>query len=97
MQSTINVYFLSNTLYLYLALTIFLHIVFDLISVRIHNVTPKFIQTIADAGYKDLKLDKYVSLRIHNVNKEFIERVIRFYDGEKPSIDKVISLAIHGL
>ena len=44
----------------------------DIISLKIHNVTPDFIKRYNKAGYNNITLDDVVALKIHNVTPEFI-------------------------
>jgi hypothetical protein len=39
------------------------------------NVTPKYVNDLADAGYKDLSYDQLRRLATHGITPEFIRRM----------------------
>ncbi|WP_378172531.1 M56 family metallopeptidase [Aquimarina sp. SS2-1] len=68
----------------------------DIISLKIHNVTPDFIKRYHNAGYKNIPLDKVVGLKIHNVSPEFIE-TFKKAGYENISLEEAMSLKIHNV
>ncbi|WP_035084487.1 M56 family metallopeptidase [Aquimarina latercula] len=68
----------------------------DIISLKIHNVTPEFIKKYHAAGYKNIPLDKVVGLKIHNVTPEFIN-TFKKAGYQNISIDEAMSLKIHNV
>ncbi|WP_108805633.1 M56 family metallopeptidase [Aquimarina sp. Aq107] len=68
----------------------------DIISLKIHNVTPDFIKKYHAAGYKNIPLDKVVGLKIHNVTPEFVN-TFKKAGYKNISIDEAMSLKIHNV
>ncbi|WP_299212539.1 M56 family metallopeptidase [uncultured Aquimarina sp.] len=68
----------------------------DIISLKIHNVTPDFIKKYHDAGYKNIPLDDVVGLKIHNVTPEFIE-TFKKAGYKNISLEEAMSLKIHNV
>lgn len=68
----------------------------DIISLKIHNVTPDFIKRYHDAGYKNIPLDEVVGLKIHNVTPEFID-TFKKAGYKNISLDEAKSLKIHNV
>ncbi len=68
----------------------------DMISLKIHNVTPEFIKKYNAAGYKNIPLDKAIGLKIHNVTPEFMASYKKIgYDNI--SLEQGMSLKIHNV
>jgi len=40
-----------------------------ILHVKIHEITPEFIQRMRDKGFKDLSLEEYIQLKIRYGNK----------------------------
>ncbi|WP_298545724.1 M56 family metallopeptidase [uncultured Aquimarina sp.] len=68
----------------------------DIISFKIHNVTPEFIKKYHQAGYKNIPLDEIVGLKIHNVTPEFID-TFKKAGYKNISLDEAMSLRIHNV
>ncbi|MDH7448171.1 M56 family metallopeptidase [Aquimarina sp. 2201CG14-23] len=68
----------------------------DIISLKIHNVTPDFIRKYHQAGYKNISLDKVVGLKIHNVTPEFIES-FKKAGYKNVSLEEAMSLKTHNV
>ncbi|WP_298311167.1 M56 family metallopeptidase [uncultured Aquimarina sp.] len=68
----------------------------DIISLKIHNVTPNFIKKYHDAGYKNIPLDEVVGLKIHNVTPEFID-TFKKAGYKNISLEEAMSLRIHNV
>ncbi|WP_271784201.1 M56 family metallopeptidase [Aquimarina algiphila] len=68
----------------------------DMISLKIHNVTPEFIKRYHDAGYTDIPLEDVVALKIHNVTPEFINS-FKKAGYKNISIDDAKALKIHNI
>ncbi|SEL51479.1 Signal transducer regulating beta-lactamase production, contains metallopeptidase domain [Aquimarina amphilecti] len=68
----------------------------DIISLKIHNVTPDFIKKYNDAGYKKIPLDKVTGLKIHNVTPEFIN-TFKKAGYKNISLEEAMSLKIHNV
>ena len=67
-----------------------------LISLKIHNVSPEYIQEFKKSQFSDLPLDEITSFKIHNVTPEFVQS---FKDIGYPNItaDQAKSLKIHNV
>jgi hypothetical protein len=42
---------------------------------KIHRVTPEFIQELADAGYRNIPVQKLIEMKIHGVDAEFVKKM----------------------
>jgi len=67
------------------------------LELRIHGVKPEFIKEIRSAGFPDISLQELLEFRIHGVNKEYIEYAKRLLRGRKVTIEKIVSMKIHGV
>ena len=62
---------------------------------RIHKVTPQFIRSIHEVGYRTISIDQLVKMRIHKVDAQFIKDLQA--DGYKNlTASDVIDFAIRG-
>ncbi len=68
----------------------------DIISLKIHNVTPEFIKKYNAAGYNNIPLDRVVALKIHNVTPEFIDS-FKKAGYKNISLDDATGLKIHNV
>ncbi|GAA4272394.1 M56 family metallopeptidase [Aquimarina gracilis] len=68
----------------------------DIISLKIHNVTPEFIKQYNAAGYNNIPLDDVIALKIHNVTPEFIDS-FKKAGYKNISLDDATSLKIHNV
>jgi len=62
---------------------------------RIHGVTPAFINEIKQAGYDRLTVDKLVEFRIHGVSAKFIKE-LRDAGYTDLSADDLVEIRING-
>ena len=47
----------------------------DLVSMRIHRVTPEYIRELEAAGYVKVPIEKMISMRIHGIDAKFIKKM----------------------
>jgi hypothetical protein len=67
----------------------------QLIGLRIHGVSPEYIERMQDAGYRTLTAQNYIDMRIHGVSPEFVRDLKAA--GYDLSAQQVIELRIHGV
>src|SRR5579872_1177699 len=68
----------------------------QIIQLREHGVSPSFISSIHDLGYKNFSLDKAVELRDHGVSPDFISD-IKKAGAADVTLDEAIGLRDHGV
>lgn len=66
-----------------------------LIRLRLHGITPEFIEDMREAGYGDLSPEELVELRIHGVSPDYAGEMRELF-GELP-VDKLVEFRIHGV
>ncbi len=66
-----------------------------LIRLRLHGVTPEYVEEMRDAGYGDLSPEELSELRIHGVSGDYVGEM-RELLGDIP-VDKMIEFRIHGV
>ncbi|MHA7059578.1 M56 family metallopeptidase [Aquimarina sp. M1] len=68
----------------------------DIISFKVHSITPDFIKRYHDVGYKNIPLNDVVGLKIHNVTPEFIE-TFKKVGYNNITLEEAMSLKIHNI
>jgi beta-lactamase regulating signal transducer with metallopeptidase domain len=68
----------------------------ELITFKIHGVTPEFIREMEAAGFPHPTADELMTMRIQNVDSEFVKELkAAGYSGL--SIDQLVAFKIHGV
>ena len=67
-----------------------------LVAMRIHGVSPEYMQQLKTDGYDHIDLQKLIAFRIHGVSPEFISQM-QSRGMKDLTIDKLVSLRIHGI
>jgi hypothetical protein len=61
----------------------------ELVELRNHNVTPRFVRELQEMGFKNFDADDLVQLSIHRVTKRFIREMRQEY-GEELTLSQLI-------
>jgi beta-lactamase regulating signal transducer with metallopeptidase domain/uncharacterized protein YnzC (UPF0291/DUF896 family) len=68
----------------------------NLVRLKVHNVTPEYVEAIKKAGYDDISVRQIVELKAHDVTPEFIKQA-QGMSSEKLSAREIVQLKISGL
>ena len=68
----------------------------QLITFKIHGVTPEFVREMEAIGLRHPTPDELVTMRIHDVNPEFVNK-LKAAGFSGLSIDQLVSFKIHGV
>jgi len=68
----------------------------QLITFKIHDVTPEFVREMEAVGLRHPTPDELVTMRIHDVNPEFVNK-LKAAGFSGLSIDQLVSFKIHGV
>jgi beta-lactamase regulating signal transducer with metallopeptidase domain len=66
------------------------------IKMKMHGVTPEFVESIRRAGFGNLSVEELVKLRMHGISEEYIKETQKASD-EKLSIEDLIQLKMFGV
>jgi hypothetical protein len=67
----------------------------SLVAFRVHQVTPEFVKAVRALGYSPSD-KQLIAMRVHDVTPDYIAG-LKTHGVEKLTLDKVISLKIHGI
>jgi beta-lactamase regulating signal transducer with metallopeptidase domain len=67
-----------------------------IIQMKMHGVTPEFIESMRRAGFGNLTVRELVKLRMHGVNEEYIKETQKA-SNEKLTIDDIVELKMFGV
>jgi beta-lactamase regulating signal transducer with metallopeptidase domain len=68
----------------------------QLITFKIHGVTPEFVREMEAVGVRHPSADQLVTMKIHDVNPEFVNQ-LKAAGFSGLSIDQLVSFKIHGV
>jgi beta-lactamase regulating signal transducer with metallopeptidase domain/uncharacterized protein YnzC (UPF0291/DUF896 family) len=68
----------------------------NLVRLKMHDVTPEYIEAIKKAGYDDISVRQIVELKTHEVTPEFIKQA-QSMSSEKLTAREIVQLKISGL
>jgi beta-lactamase regulating signal transducer with metallopeptidase domain/predicted metallopeptidase len=67
-----------------------------IIKMKMHGVTPEFVESIRRAGFDNLSVEELVKLRIHGISEEYIKETQKA-SNEKLTVKDLIQLRISGV
>ena len=66
----------------------------QMVTMRIHGVTPEFVRGMVQVGYRNINADQLVAMRLHGVT---VRRARKASErGALPPADRLVEMAIHG-
>jgi beta-lactamase regulating signal transducer with metallopeptidase domain/predicted metallopeptidase len=67
-----------------------------IIRMKMHDVTPEFVESIRRAGFDNLSVEELVKLRMHGISEEYIKETQKA-SNEKLAIEDLIQLKMFGV
>jgi beta-lactamase regulating signal transducer with metallopeptidase domain len=67
-----------------------------IIKMKMHGVTPEFVESMRRAGFGNLSVEELVKLRMHGISEEYIKETQKA-SNEKLSIEDLIQLKMFGV
>lgn len=68
----------------------------DLVQLKMHDVTPEYIESVRQAGYADVTIKQVVQMKIHGITQAYI-REAQALAGERLALRDVINMKVAGL
>jgi beta-lactamase regulating signal transducer with metallopeptidase domain len=68
----------------------------QIIQMRIHGVTPEFIESIRRQGFDDISIKQLVEMRIHGIDDSYIQQA-RTWGGSQLTIRDLVQLKVSGV
>ncbi len=68
----------------------------NLVRLKMHEVTPEYIEAIKKAGYDDISVRQIIELKTHDITPEFIKQA-QGMSSEKLTAREIVQLKISGL
>ena len=68
----------------------------QLIQMRLHDITPEFIESIRRAGFENLPVRQLVELRVHGIDEAYLKDV-RNWGFDKTTLREIVSLRVAGV
>ncbi len=68
----------------------------QLIQMKVHGITPEFIESMRKAGLENLTVQQLTSLRVHGIETDFISQA-RSWNGGQVSVNELLQLKVSGV
>ncbi len=68
----------------------------QIIQMKVHNITPEFIEAMRKQGFENLSIRQLTELRVHAINEEFIKQARGWGDG-KLTVRELVQLKVSGV
>ncbi len=72
----------------------------DLVQLKMHDVTPKYIESVRQAGYADVTIKQIVQMKIHGITQAYLREAQALVGdklGDKLAVRDVINMKVAGL
>jgi hypothetical protein len=63
----------------------------ELIGMKVQGITPEYVKSMQDAGFKNLDVDDLIGAKVQGITPEFIEKAHK-HGFQKLTLDKLIAL-----